>query len=87
MNMGIGFSEIIVIVLLILLFFGSKELPRFLREGARLLAKVRSYGDRVRDELNEVTKDIDGPAPIPHDTMIKNEKQNCVKNTLPLEKQ
>jgi len=86
MNMGIGFSEIIVIVLLILLFFGSKELPRFLREGARLLAKVRSYGDRVKDELNEVTKDIDGPAPIPHDTMIKNEKQELRKKYLSLRK-
>jgi 5-formyltetrahydrofolate cyclo-ligase len=86
MNMGIGFSEIVVIVLLILIFFGSKELPRFIREGARLMAKVRSYGDKVKEELDEVTKNLDGPPPVPHDTLIAREKQELRKKFLALRK-
>jgi 5-formyltetrahydrofolate cyclo-ligase len=86
MNMGIGFSEIVVIVLLILIFFGSKELPRFIREGARLLAQARRYGDKVREELDEVTKNLDGPPPVPHDTMVAREKQELRKKYLTLRK-
>ncbi|MBN1128192.1 MAG: 5-formyltetrahydrofolate cyclo-ligase [Chitinispirillaceae bacterium] len=79
MNMGIGFSEVVVIVLLILVFFGSKELPRFLRDGARLLAKVRKYGDKVREEIDDVTRNLDGPAPVPHDTAVAMEKKELRK--------
>jgi 5-formyltetrahydrofolate cyclo-ligase len=86
MNMGIGFSEIIVIVMLILIFFGSKELPRFIRDGARLLAKVRRYGDKVKEEIDEVTKNLDGPPPVPHDTMIAREKKELRKKYLALRK-
>jgi 5-formyltetrahydrofolate cyclo-ligase len=79
MNMGIGFSEIVVIVLLILVFFGSKELPRFIREGARLVAKARKYGDKVREELDEVTRSLDGPLPVPHDTVVAEQKKELRK--------
>lgn len=52
---GLGFFEILVILLMILMFFGSKELPHFIKEGARLIAKMRRYGDKVRRELNDIT--------------------------------
>jgi len=52
MDLGVGFSEIIVILILVLVLFGSKELPRFVREGARLTAKVRQYSDKIRRELD-----------------------------------
>jgi len=52
MDFGIGFSEIIVILILVLVLFGSKELPRFIREAARLTAKVRQYSDKIRKELD-----------------------------------
>lgn len=55
---GIGFSEIIAIMLLVLLFFGSKELPRIIREVTGFIAKARRYSDKVRRELNEITADI-----------------------------
>ena len=38
MDMGVGFTEILLILLLVLIFFGSKELPKFVRESARLFA-------------------------------------------------
>jgi len=53
---GIGFSEILLIAALILLFFGSKELPRFLREAGTLLAKVRHYSDGLRRELDDLSR-------------------------------
>ncbi len=59
MNTGIGFSEFVLVVLLILVFFGSKELPNFLRKGAQLLATVRRYSNRVKSELNSIANPID----------------------------
>ncbi|MBN1602401.1 MAG: 5-formyltetrahydrofolate cyclo-ligase [Chitinispirillaceae bacterium] len=59
MNTGIGFSEFILVVLLILIFFGSKELPTFLKKGAQLLATVRRYSNRVKSELNAITNPIE----------------------------
>ncbi len=52
---GLGFFEILIIFLVILMFFGSKELPHFIRESARMIGKLRRYSDKVRRELNEVT--------------------------------
>jgi 5-formyltetrahydrofolate cyclo-ligase len=59
MNTGIGFSEFILIVLLILIFFGSKELPNFLKKAAQLLATVRRYSNRIKGELNSITNPIE----------------------------
>lgn len=59
MNTGIGFSEFILVVLLILVFFGSKELPNFLKKGAQMLATVRRYSNRVKSELNSIANPID----------------------------
>ena len=58
MDMGIGFSEIILIGVLILVFFGPKELPRYIREAARFMAKVRQYSDKVRRELDTITETV-----------------------------
>jgi 5-formyltetrahydrofolate cyclo-ligase len=59
MDFGIGFSELVVIGVLILVFFGSKELPNFVRQFAKILAKVRKYTDAVKRELNDVTRSLD----------------------------
>jgi Sec-independent protein translocase protein TatA len=44
MNTGIGFSEFILVVLLILIFFGSKELPTFLKKRCT----VTGYGEKIQ---------------------------------------
>jgi len=59
MNMGIGFTEILVICVLILIFFGSKELPSFIREGAKWIAKIRLYSDKMKRELDDITRGLD----------------------------
>ena len=62
MNMGLGFSEILLIAALVLILFGPKELPRMLREAARLFAKLKLYTDKIKRELDEAVK-IDEPQP------------------------
>jgi 5-formyltetrahydrofolate cyclo-ligase len=87
MDMGIGFSEIVLIVLLILVFFGSKELPQFLREGARFVAKVRRYGDKVRQELNEITADVGATPRFPVDDTVVTKKKEIRARNLRLRKE
>ena len=64
MNTGFGFSELLLVVVLVVVFFGSKELPGFLREIAKFTAKVRRYSDRIKRELDDVTRSLD-PQPVP----------------------
>ena len=61
MNTGIGFSEMLVVFTLILVFFGSKELPIFIRKAAHLMAKVRRYSDRLKSELDSINRTIEEP--------------------------
>ncbi len=53
---GLGFTEILLIGLLVLMFFGSKELPHIVREISKFIAKLRSYSDKIKDELDSVTR-------------------------------
>lgn len=58
---GGGFSELLVIAMLILIFFGSKEIPHLLREAGKLYRKARTYTDAMKRELDQLTRDIDPP--------------------------
>jgi 5-formyltetrahydrofolate cyclo-ligase len=58
---GFGMSEIIVIVGLVLIFFGSKEVPRFVRELARIFARIRNYSEQVRREMDEMVRSTGQP--------------------------
>jgi 5-formyltetrahydrofolate cyclo-ligase len=68
MDMGIGFSEILLILVLVLIFFGSKELPHFIREGVRLIGKLRGYTDKVKRELNDLASIATPSTPPMEDT-------------------
>lgn len=56
MNTGLGFSEIALIAVLVLLFFGSKEIPQFVRTVAKCMARIRFYTDKVKREFDSVTQ-------------------------------
>jgi 5-formyltetrahydrofolate cyclo-ligase len=57
MNFGLGgLSEIALIFMLILLLFGTKEVPHIFRELARVFAKIKVYTDKVKRELDEAIK-------------------------------
>ncbi|MBN1308577.1 MAG: 5-formyltetrahydrofolate cyclo-ligase [Chitinispirillaceae bacterium] len=64
MNTGFGFSEMLLIVTLVVIFFGSKELPALLREIARMTARLRRYSDRIKRELDDVTRSLE-PQQVP----------------------
>jgi Sec-independent protein translocase protein TatA len=60
MNTGIGFSEMLVVFTLILVFFGSKSCPSlFVKLPAK--AKVRRYSDRLKSELDSINRTIEEP--------------------------
>ena len=75
MDMGVGFTEILFILLLILVFFGSKELPKYVREGARMVARLRRYGDKMRRELNDISAVADVGSPFPVDDNVRTKKR------------
>lgn len=74
MNTGVGFTEIAFILLLVLVFFGSKELPAFLRQAGKLYGKVRKYGDQVRRELDAVAR-VGEPVSAPINDTVRRRKQ------------
>lgn len=61
MNTGIGFSEMLVVFTLILVFFGSKELPTFIRKAAQIMVKVRRYSEKLKSELDSINQTIEVP--------------------------
>jgi 5-formyltetrahydrofolate cyclo-ligase len=63
-NTGLGISEIGLIFVLVLVFFGSKEIPQFIRVVAKFMAKVRFYTDKVKRELDSVTQSLEPPQAI-----------------------
>lgn len=64
MNTGFGISEMVLIAALIIIFFGSKELPALLQQIAKFSAKMRRYSDRIKRELDDVTRSLE-PQPVP----------------------
>lgn len=74
MNTGFGFTEILVVVTLVLVFFGSKEMPGFMREIAKFTAKVRRYSDRIKRELDNVARTTE-PNPEPFAEQISRKKE------------
>jgi 5-formyltetrahydrofolate cyclo-ligase len=73
MNFGLDFSEILVVMTLILIFFGSKEIPSILRKAGRLIGQVRLYTDKVRREINEISN-LQEPMPS-HDQEVQKKKE------------
>ena len=72
MNMGLDYSKILLILVLVLIFFGSKEIPNFIRQAARFIAKIRVYSDKVKREISEIGR-LDEPMPN-YDQEVVNKK-------------
>jgi sec-independent protein translocase protein TatA len=53
---GVGFQEILLIGLFVLVFFGAKKIPEFMKG---LGKGVREF----KDAMNDVKKDIESSAP------------------------
>ena len=48
--LGLGFMEVIGVLLLILVLFGPKELPRLARQVARLIYEMKNIFHRLEKE-------------------------------------
>jgi 5-formyltetrahydrofolate cyclo-ligase len=78
MTMGLDYSKILLILVLVLIFFGSKEIPNFMRQAARFIGKIRMYSEKVRHEINEIAK-IDEPIPSYEQDVVT--KKNVIRDT------
>ena len=56
---SLGFWEIFLIVLVIVLLFGGKKIPEHMRGVGKGVKSFRQGMNEVEDELKEVTKDLD----------------------------
>ncbi len=57
---GIGFMEIIIILLVILIFIKPKDLPCFFKRIGRLYQEVTGLNNDLKKEINEIKEEIDG---------------------------
>jgi len=58
MFLFIGGPEIAVIILFVLILFGSKRIPDFARMMGKGMREFRRATDEIKNEINESTKDI-----------------------------
>jgi TatA/E family protein of Tat protein translocase len=56
--MGIGGSEIFLILLFILVFFGAAKIPEFARALGKGLHEFKKAADEIKSEINSSTNDV-----------------------------
>jgi sec-independent protein translocase protein TatB len=56
---GVGFSEIVIIVLLVIVFIKPEDLPRFFRTVGRWYGKAKRAYDEIGKVKDQVLKEID----------------------------
>jgi len=75
---NIGFSELLIIGVVILVFFGSKGTPDVLRSLGRGIRQIRSASDELqrefRNSVNDIKSDVDLNR-TPEKKEVDNEKE------------
>jgi sec-independent protein translocase protein TatA len=56
--MGVGGGEIILIFMVILIFFGSKQIPEFAKMLGKGMNEFRKATDEIKRQISEETKDF-----------------------------
>ena len=51
---GIGFMELIVVAVVVLMFVGPRRLPDLMRQGGRLFVRVRRMSAEVKSSFDKV---------------------------------
>ena len=59
---GLGWGEIVLIVLVILLLFGGKKIPELMRGLGKGVKSFKSGLSEVENEIEEIKKDINKEA-------------------------
>jgi TatA/E family protein of Tat protein translocase len=57
---GIGGSEVLLVLLVVLILFGSKRIPEFARTMGKATREVRKALNQIRDEVDTASR-IDPP--------------------------
>ena len=64
MVLGLGTPELLVVLLVVLVFFGPEQIPKVAREVGFYSAKLRRSMGRLRETLDEETKEpVEYPPP------------------------
>ena len=61
---NMGFQEILLIAVVVLIFFGGKKIPEFMRGLGKGMREFNDAKDNVKRELNEGMKAKDQEEPI-----------------------
>ena len=64
---GIGWTEAIFIVLILLVFVGPKHLPGMMRKLGRIVSELQSASRELRTQIDLETRDIEDPRDIARD--------------------
>ena len=59
MLLFIGGSEIIVVILFIVMFFGSKKIPELAKGLGRAMREVKDASNEIKKEIQESTTQVD----------------------------
>ena len=55
---GLGFSEIVFVLVVLILLFGPDELPTIAKNCARFYRKITNLKDELNESVNEEINDI-----------------------------
>ena len=55
--MGIGFQELLVILLILLLLFGANKLPELARGLGKAIGEFKKSANEVKKEVEDVSKE------------------------------
>lgn len=62
---GLGGSELLVIMAIVLILFGARKIPEFAKGLGQGIREFRKASREVQEELERATEEIDRPAPPP----------------------
>jgi len=62
---GIGFQEMLVILLVVLIFFGPKRLPDLAKSLGKGIAEFKKASDEVRKGIDEAVREEPSEPPAP----------------------
>lgn len=77
MDIGIGFTETLLVLGLILVFFGSSRLPQMLRQIGRVTAQIRAKINEAISEVQETANKMDSP-----DEPDPSEEKNVIRKDM-----
>ena len=64
---GIGWTELIVVALVLLIFVGPKHLPGMLKKFVEIIAELRSASREFRNQIEDEMGDIESPSKLVRD--------------------